>query len=435
MGPEESGPPEQERGTPAEEGGRTLDVARSPELAGTSWWLVEFQSSDDAIGVVRPADVSRYTIAFGGDGRVAMRIDCNRASATFDATVTGPEGGSLAIGPLALTRAACPDPALGDQLARHVEYFRTYLVRDGRLHVSLMADGGIYTWEPAGGDAALAREFDHAAVGALMVFDPTHAEMPGWRPLCGVALVHRRVVQTAGHCVQFLRAALAAGAAEAAWISFDPDPVRRFVADPADSDPASAGWHAIASIHDNPDNVDFVALRQSADTSATLAVWGAFHDTGAIVLARDVVGITPLTMANDVPGAVERLLTRSRCAMGGQACSLVEVGYGLQEFPPSRIPPDLRRRSALLRYEGVDSLFVKTSNEPPETGYGQSCPGDSGSPILLLGPAEPPSIVAISSSPADPFGVACTPGGLQYRVDTESHRRFIERILRSVEGR
>ena len=403
-------------------------------LEDTSWRLVEFESSDDAIGTIRPDDPSRYTISFGADGRVAMQIDCNRGSGTWEATVTDAEGGSLSIGSLALTRAACPDPALGDQLARHVEYFRTYLVRDSRLYVSLMADGGIYVWEPAGGNVGVARDLDTPAAGALMVYDPRHAEMPGWRPLCGVALIHPRIVQTAGHCVQFLRAALAVGAAEAAWVSFDSDPVRRFSADPTEEDPTSAGWYGIASVHDNPDNVDFVALRQSPDTAATLAVWGAFHDTGAIVLAREVVGTAPLMMANDAPGAVQRLLTASRCAMGGRACTLVEVAYGLQEVPPAQIPPDLHRRSALLRYEQVDSLFIRTFDDLPGTGYGRSCPGDSGAPILLTDDDGTAVIVAISSSPAQPFGVPCATGGLQYRVDTDSHRRFIAEVVRVASG-
>jgi heat shock protein HslJ len=403
-------------------------------LAGSNWRLVEFESSDDAIGVIRPADPSRYTLSLGTDGRVSMRLDCNRGSGAYEDTPTRDDGGALSIGPLAVTRAACPDAALADQLARHVEYFRSYILRDGRLHISLMADGGIYVWEPAGGSVSRARDFDHPAVGALMVYDPTHGEMPGWRPQCGVALVHARVVQTAGHCVQFLRAGLALGSVQAAWISFDRDPVGRFSADPDEEDPATAGWYAIASVHANPDNVDFVALRQ-ADTASVLAAWGTFHDTGAIVLARAVVGIAPLPTANEAAGAVEGLLARSRCALGGAACQLVEVGYGLQEVPPATLPPELVRRSALLRYDRIDSLFVTTFDDLPATGYGRSCPGDSGSPILLVDDDGAVVIVAISSSPVEPFAaVACTGGGLQYRVDTDSHRRFIGDVIRTAGG-
>jgi heat shock protein HslJ len=119
-------------------------------LAGTSWRLVEFRSPDDAIGTVRPADPARYTLAFGADGRAALRLDCNRGSGTWTAEASGAEGGSLRFGPLAVTRAFCPPPSLDVQIARDAEFVRTYLLRDGRLHLDLMADGGTYVWEPAG---------------------------------------------------------------------------------------------------------------------------------------------------------------------------------------------------------------------------------------------------------------------------------------------
>jgi heat shock protein HslJ len=50
----------------------------SIDLGGASWRLVKFQSSDDT--TLRPDDKNKYTIAFGADGRVAVRIDCNRGA-------------------------------------------------------------------------------------------------------------------------------------------------------------------------------------------------------------------------------------------------------------------------------------------------------------------------------------------------------------------
>ena len=54
-------------------------------LAGTRWQLVSIQSMDDAQGTVRPPEPARYTLEFGADGRVAVRLDCNRGSATWQA--------------------------------------------------------------------------------------------------------------------------------------------------------------------------------------------------------------------------------------------------------------------------------------------------------------------------------------------------------------
>ena len=122
----------------------------SAPLAGTDWQLVHFQSMDDAIGTIRPADPSLFTMRLNADGTVNMRLDCNRANGTWSAEASGDSGdsGSFSFGRLAVTRALCAPPNLDERIARNSEYVRSFLLRDGRLHLSLMADAGIYTWEP-----------------------------------------------------------------------------------------------------------------------------------------------------------------------------------------------------------------------------------------------------------------------------------------------
>lgn len=112
------------------------------DIAGTSWQLVRFEGGDDTILI--PDDSSRYTLAFSADGRVSTRIDCNRGAGTW--TATGPS--HLEFGPLALTRAMCPPGSLHDRIVTHWPFVRSYILRDGRLYLSLMADGGIYEFEP-----------------------------------------------------------------------------------------------------------------------------------------------------------------------------------------------------------------------------------------------------------------------------------------------
>ena len=118
-------------------------------LADTEWRLVEIQSMDDAVGTVRPNDPSRFTMLLNGDGTVSMRLDCNRATGTWSADA-GPDGasGRLEFGLLAGTRAMCPPPSLDARVAAQAPYVRSYLLKDGRLNLSLMADGGIVVWEP-----------------------------------------------------------------------------------------------------------------------------------------------------------------------------------------------------------------------------------------------------------------------------------------------
>ena len=111
-------------------------------LGGTAWQLVQFEGGDGT--VLTPDDRSKYTIAFGIDSSVSVRIDCNRGRGTWTATPPS----ALEFGPLALTRAACPPGSLHDQIVRQWPYIRSYIIKDGHLYVSLMADGGIYEFEP-----------------------------------------------------------------------------------------------------------------------------------------------------------------------------------------------------------------------------------------------------------------------------------------------
>ncbi len=117
----------------------------SAGLGGTSWRLVKFQGGDDT--TLTPDDGSKYTLAFGADGRVSARIHCNRGSGAWKSA--GPNG--LQLGPLALTRAMCPPGSLHNRVVKDWEYVRSYLIKDGHLFLSLMADAGIYEFEPIAG--------------------------------------------------------------------------------------------------------------------------------------------------------------------------------------------------------------------------------------------------------------------------------------------
>jgi len=111
-------------------------------LGGTSWQLVKFQSSDDK--TLTPDDPAKYTIAFGTDGSVSVRIDCNRGRGPWKSS--GPN--QIQFGPLALTRAMCPPGSLHDRIVKDWEFVRSYIFKDGHLFLALMADGGIYEFAP-----------------------------------------------------------------------------------------------------------------------------------------------------------------------------------------------------------------------------------------------------------------------------------------------
>lgn len=110
-------------------------------LVGPVWQLVRFRGGDDR--VLTPADRRAYTLQFGADGRVSARIDCNRGSGAYKTTGTS----GLEFGPMAITRAACPPGSMHDHVVRQLPHVRSYVIRDGRLILSLMADGGTYELE------------------------------------------------------------------------------------------------------------------------------------------------------------------------------------------------------------------------------------------------------------------------------------------------
>ena len=124
-------------------------AAEASRLAGTRWRLVEIQSMDDAQGTTKAEDPSLYTMWLKDDGTVAMRLNCNRAMGTWKAEPSSdPANGRFEFGPLAGTRALCPPPSLDERVTAQAQYVRGFLLKDGRLHLSLMADGGILVWEP-----------------------------------------------------------------------------------------------------------------------------------------------------------------------------------------------------------------------------------------------------------------------------------------------
>lgn len=118
-------------------------------LIGTTWELVSIQSMDDAQGTTRIVYPETFTLNFAPDGRANFRLDCNRGSAMWKAEQSGGStSGSLEFGPLTATRAMCPTGSHDQKLIRALPYVRSYLLKDGKLYLSLMADGGIYEWQP-----------------------------------------------------------------------------------------------------------------------------------------------------------------------------------------------------------------------------------------------------------------------------------------------
>lgn len=124
--------------------------AAAPEpLTGTSWQLLSIESMAPAEQPSTTIDEpGLYRVTFGNDGRATFQVHCNRGSSTWQAEAAAPDSGSLTFGELALTRMFCPQPSADTKVAAALGQVRGYLLSDGKLHMSLQADGGIMHWEP-----------------------------------------------------------------------------------------------------------------------------------------------------------------------------------------------------------------------------------------------------------------------------------------------
>jgi heat shock protein HslJ len=117
-------------------------------LEGTSWRLVMIESMNDAQGNTPVPDPAAFTVKFGDDGTAAFQLDCNSGSGTFEAAPTGDgETGTLTFGPIATTLMGCPEPTLDQDVGAALPHVRGYIFKGDQLHMSLMADGGILSWE------------------------------------------------------------------------------------------------------------------------------------------------------------------------------------------------------------------------------------------------------------------------------------------------
>ena len=112
------------------------------DLGGTYWQLIRFVGGDNQ--VLRPDQRVRYTIGFGSDGAVNVRCGCSRGGGSWQSSGSN----IVEFGPLTFTRVKCPLTALDDRLPSDLQYVRSYLLRDGHLFLSLLAEQGTYEFEP-----------------------------------------------------------------------------------------------------------------------------------------------------------------------------------------------------------------------------------------------------------------------------------------------
>ena len=136
------------------------------DLGGTSWQLVKFVGDQ----TLTPAHEGRYTVTFGQDGRISVRIACNRGTGRWKSAAPD----QLDLSPLALTRALCPPAPLNNKIAKDWHNIRSYTRKDGHLFLSLKSEGGTYEFEPQPPSASAVEEGSRGVTAA----DFSHVRWP-----------------------------------------------------------------------------------------------------------------------------------------------------------------------------------------------------------------------------------------------------------------
>ena len=94
--------------------------------------------------MLTPDDGAKYTIEFTDGGRL-MRADRLQSRAR-DLEVERAE--SAAVRSVGADARQVPAGSMHDQIVKQWANIRSYVIKDGHLFLSLMADGGIYEFEP-----------------------------------------------------------------------------------------------------------------------------------------------------------------------------------------------------------------------------------------------------------------------------------------------
>lgn len=115
-------------------------------LADTQWVLIEY-SAVPGKGQAQEVTLNRYTMTLAKDGSMQAKLDCNRGLGTWTAIETKTGSGTISFGPVAATRAMCPEDSIGERLAADLPSMVTWSVYDGRLTLKPANGGPQYVWD------------------------------------------------------------------------------------------------------------------------------------------------------------------------------------------------------------------------------------------------------------------------------------------------
>lgn len=114
---------------------------RAPDAVTDRVW--QWTGTVTPAGTVDSPAPDRYTLELAPNGRLLVRADCNRGTGTYRIGE-----GTIAFGPIATTRMACPPGSLDARYLADVRRAATFFVERGHFHLALPADGGTMRFAP-----------------------------------------------------------------------------------------------------------------------------------------------------------------------------------------------------------------------------------------------------------------------------------------------
>ncbi|WP_128891841.1 META domain-containing protein [Erythrobacter sp. HKB08] len=105
-------------------------------LDGTNWRLSDVETSGTSTQLT-PELSSRHRLSFVDGDRAQLQLDCNRGNAEWSASMPSAGNGSISFGPVASTRAYCPPPTFGGELASRLPDATRFILASDRSALTI----------------------------------------------------------------------------------------------------------------------------------------------------------------------------------------------------------------------------------------------------------------------------------------------------------
>lgn len=112
------------------------------ELEGTSWRAVKFVGGDGNVTLHKGG--TKFTVSFGAGGKVSTEISCNVGGGSWSSD--GPN--TIKISNMVSTLMGCQKYSKIERVGGVLANVTKYLIKDGRLFLSLPSNAGTYEMEP-----------------------------------------------------------------------------------------------------------------------------------------------------------------------------------------------------------------------------------------------------------------------------------------------